>query len=205
MPANSHIPMRTCLGCLQKRPKFGMVRIAYKNGRILRVDPEQTHPGRGFYLCPAPECVREFFRKKRYRKVRVSLTQEEREMLERELGDMIQQDKVYSLVGLARKAGKAVFGQEAVERAIKQRQARLVLLATDAAINTRKRFIDLCRQRGVPLRLYGTKSDWGHWMGKESTAILAILHEGFADAVYAEISRSESAKEAGGRKSPPKP
>ncbi len=190
-----HIPLRTCLGCLQKRPKFSMLRMAYRNGELLGPDPEQRRHGRGFYLCPAAGCIREFFRRKRYRKVGIALSEDRRQKLERELLAMIRQDKVQSLVGLARKAGKVMAGQTAVDKAVRSRQARLVILAQDAALNTRKHFIDLCRAKNIPLRLYGKKEDWGRWMGKDETAILAVLHDGFARALQAEIARAESEKE----------
>jgi len=46
--------------------------------------------------------------------------------------------KFYSLLGLCKKAGKLVGGEVAVENAIRQKTAVLLILAGDASGNTRK-------------------------------------------------------------------
>jgi len=169
-----------------------MLRIAYRPGEFVQPDPEQRHPGRGFYLCPVETCINEFFKRKRYRRIRLNLAEAEKEKLKKELAAMAHPDKVYSLVGLARKAGMLAVGQHSVERALKIQQARLVLLAEDASQNTRKKFTELAAKRGIPLRTYGKKTEWGHWMSREETAVLAILHDGFARAIETEILKKSS-------------
>ncbi len=198
--ARTHIPIRTCMGCLSKKDKYSMIRVAYRRDQLLKIDPEQRAPGRGFYLCPDVHCIREFFKRQRFKRLRLNPDAAQREALKEELLKMVHQDKVLSLVGLARKAGQVVVGQHAVENAVKTRQARLVILSRDAALNTRKRFIDLARNHNAMLRIYGEKADLGHWMGRESAAVLAILQDGFARAIAAEIARAEG---AANRSAPP--
>ena len=48
-------------------------------------------------------------------------------------------DPILHLLGLARKAGKVEVGEEPVGAVCRSRHARLVLLAVDAAPNTRRR------------------------------------------------------------------
>lgn len=55
MTAN-HVPIRTCLGCGQRRQKGELVRIVIKDGALL-VDADMRFPGRGGYLCPRRDCV----------------------------------------------------------------------------------------------------------------------------------------------------
>ena len=49
-------PRRTCVGCRTPRAKPELVRIAATPEGV-RVDPDQTLPGRGAYVCPEPQCL----------------------------------------------------------------------------------------------------------------------------------------------------
>lgn len=92
-------------------------------------------------------------------------------------------DKILSLVGLARRAGKAVSGEFSTEKAVKEGKASLVLIASDASANTKKLFGDKCSYYGVPLREYADKKALGGALGQEERASLAVTDSGFAQAV----------------------
>lgn len=51
-----HVPLRTCLGCGQVRPKQELLRIACNREGQIAIDPEARLPGRGAYVCRRPEC-----------------------------------------------------------------------------------------------------------------------------------------------------
>ena len=57
------MPIRTCLGCGQQRPKRELVRIVVKE-KILAVDEGARLPGRGAYLCHREECVDHLLKKR---------------------------------------------------------------------------------------------------------------------------------------------
>ncbi len=95
------------------------------------------------------------------------------------------QDRFLSLLGLATKAGKAVSGEFAVEQAIKDGKARLVILAGDASENTVKHFTDMCNYRSIPLVRYGTRESIGKCMGKQFRANAALTDEGFSSKLQA--------------------
>ena len=59
-------------------------------------------------------------------------------------------NKVHSMIGLATKAGKVVSGEFAVEKAIKDGKAFLVIIAEDASDNTKKHFSDMCIYSKIP-------------------------------------------------------
>ncbi len=44
-------PERTCIGCGARRPKRTLIRLALMEEGRVRVDAQQTSPGRGAYLC----------------------------------------------------------------------------------------------------------------------------------------------------------
>ena len=58
-------PIRTCLGCGAKRPKWKLLRVARLPDGKVRFDPDQRLPGRGVYLCPREECIRRAFKRRR--------------------------------------------------------------------------------------------------------------------------------------------
>lgn len=91
--------------------------------------------------------------------------------------------KVFSLFGLAARAGRIASGEFQTETAVKTGTARLVVVAEDASDNTKKLFGDKCSFYQVPLFVFGTKEELGHAIGKECRASLAILDAGLAEAV----------------------
>ncbi|MFV0314700.1 MAG: L7Ae/L30e/S12e/Gadd45 family ribosomal protein [Anaerotignum sp.] len=88
--------------------------------------------------------------------------------------------KFYSLLGLCKKAGKLVGGEVAVENAIRQKTAVLLILAGDASANTKKKFHNSASYYKILLLEVGDKNDLGRAVGEEFRAILAITDLGFA-------------------------
>lgn len=78
------VPIRTCLGCGEKRPKWELLRVVLLPDGRVRFDPDQRLPGRGAYLCPRQECIRRALRRKRLAKaLGKGVPSELREVLER--------------------------------------------------------------------------------------------------------------------------
>ena len=105
----------------------------------------------------------------------------------------MKRDKVLSLIGLATKAGRTASGEAMTESEIKSGRAFLVIVASDASENTKKKFRDMCKFYRVPIYFYGDKDTLGHAMGKEFRASLAILDEGFAKGIQRELNISDQA------------
>ena len=104
---------------------------------------------------------------------------------------LANRDKVLSLIGLAMKAGRCTSGETMTENETKLGRARLVIVASDASDNTKKKFRDMCEFYKVPICFYGDKDTLGHAMGKEFRASLAILDKGFADGIRKELKNRE--------------
>lgn len=92
-------------------------------------------------------------------------------------------NRLYSNLGLARRAGKLVSGEERVLQAIRSGEARLVLIADDASDNTRKKFTDKCRSYGVELKTPGNREQLGRAIGEPQRVIMAITDTGFANLI----------------------
>ena len=101
-------------------------------------------------------------------------------------------NKVYAMLGIAEKAGKIASGEFSTEKAIKKKQACLVILASDASENTRKHFSDMCAYRNIPIYLYGNKEELGHAIGKGTRANLAVTDQGLADSIRERIREADA-------------
>ena len=95
----------------------------------------------------------------------------------------MNQSRVYSMLGLAMKAGKVVSGEFAVDKSIKEDSAFLVIIASDASDNTRKKFSNSCEFYEVPEYVYGMKEELGRAIGRDMRSSLAITDEGFAKSL----------------------
>jgi ribosomal protein L7Ae-like RNA K-turn-binding protein len=104
-------------------------------------------------------------------------------------------DKLLNLIGLAKKAGKLELGEEPVGAAARARQARLLLLASDAADNTRRRAKHFSEAgECVCLSIEATKEALGKALGRTSCAMLAITDIGFAEAVAKKLAEGDEAR-----------
>lgn len=106
--------------------------------------------------------------------------------------------KYLSILGLAAKAGKVISGGMMTEKMIQNGRAVLVLAASDASENTKKKFTDLCRNYAVPLFFPEAREVLGHAVGKDFRASLAVTDQGFADAIIKELKSEEQGKCSGG-------
>jgi len=91
--------------------------------------------------------------------------------------------KFYSMIGLAKRAGKLSSGEFAVSKGIRAGDTRLVILAGDASENTKKKFTNMCETYKTELITVGNISLLGRALGKEKRAVLGILDEGFAKSI----------------------
>ena len=104
-------------------------------------------------------------------------------------------DPILHLLGLAKKAGRLEIGEEPVGSACRARQARLVLLAADAAPNTYRRAAHFGEAGNVLwLELPFTKEELGFQLGRSSCAMLALTDASFAAAVSGKLRARDPEK-----------
>lgn len=92
-------------------------------------------------------------------------------------------DKLLSLLGIAQKAGKIVSGGFLCEKAIKSREAKLVIIAEDAQKNTVSTISNKCTFYHIPYSFYGVKETLGHAIGKQERSCVAVTDQGLADSI----------------------
>lgn len=90
------------------------------------------------------------------------------------------QDKAYSFLGLAAKAGKLISGDETCERALKAGKVHLVIVSEDASGNTRGKFMDMCGYRNVAIRCFGKKEKLGRHIGRSMRSVIAVIDRNIA-------------------------
>lgn len=58
------IPMRSCVGCGEKKEKKQLIRVIRTPEGEVKVDLTGRGNGRGAYLCPDPACLEKAWKKK---------------------------------------------------------------------------------------------------------------------------------------------
>ena len=99
-------------------------------------------------------------------------------------------NNILSLLGLALRGGRLVMGEEPVEAVARARDARVLLLASDAADNTRRR-VEHFAEAGqcLWLRVPFTKAELGRQFGRTSVAVAAVTDVGLASAVVNKLAQ----------------
>ncbi len=57
MSKRGHVPIRTCIGCREKRKREEMIWVAQTPEGVRMVNGKKPHQGRGFYVCPDLRCL----------------------------------------------------------------------------------------------------------------------------------------------------
>ena len=63
------IPLRTCMGCNEKKPKKELLRIVKNKENEIFIDKTSKAEGRGAYICDSEECLEKVVKSKRLEKV----------------------------------------------------------------------------------------------------------------------------------------
>ena len=95
-----------------------------------------------------------------------------------------REKKLFGMIGLAQRAGKLRTGEFMTEKSVKSGRSKLCLIASDASEATRKRFMDMCRLRKVPVLICDfDKETLGHTAGKELRSSASVEDAGFAGKI----------------------
>jgi len=74
---NKEFPIRTCLGCYNKKNKSDLLRIVKTSDGSVKVDNTGKSEGRGSYICHDIECLEKLIKSRRLNKVlKMNITEE---------------------------------------------------------------------------------------------------------------------------------
>lgn len=93
----------------------------------------------------------------------------------------MHEEKVLSLLGLCRRAGRLQLGHDPAADSMRLGRARLVLVAADLSPRTARGILQLARETGTPaVQLAATLDSLGRAVGKR-TGVVAVEDRGFAN------------------------
>ena len=101
------------------------------------------------------------------------------------------ENKIYGLIGLARRAGKVSFGTESSIETIEKKKAKLVIVAKDSSERTKKKFKELSEKLSIPFRIIGIIEDLSRSIGQVNKAVIVIKDENFAKEILKRIDGGE--------------
>lgn len=92
-------------------------------------------------------------------------------------------DKILSMTGMAKRAGKVSAGGFLCGQSVKNGGAELVIIAKDASENTVKQIKNSCLHYGVPFIEYSDMEALGKCIGTEARAVISVNDKNFAKAI----------------------
>ncbi|HKM18134.1 MAG: YlxR family protein [Firmicutes bacterium] len=80
-----HVPIRTCVGCRQSKPKKELIRVVRTPQLEIAIDHTGKKSGRGAYLCPSKECLSKALQGRQLeRALQTTISEEIKVMLEQD-------------------------------------------------------------------------------------------------------------------------
>jgi len=102
---------------------------------------------------------------------------------------MTNEKQILSMLALAKKAGKIITGEEGCVKAIRNGTAKLVLVATDASDNTKKKFGDKTSFYDVPIHSLFDKEMVAAHIGLQNRATIVVTDAGFVKKILELIEK----------------
>ena len=88
---NRKIPTRKCIGCGELKEKNQLVRIVRSKEGEISLDMTGKKNGRGAYICPDPQCLKQAFKKKGLdRSFKIGVPESVYETLKKEMEELYE-------------------------------------------------------------------------------------------------------------------
>lgn len=91
-------------------------------------------------------------------------------------------NRIESLVGIARRAGKIASGDAQIEAMLKKRKGSLLIIAEDS-YGAHKKYTQWANDIKIPVLVTGTKLELGRSIGLSPRSAVLVLDQGFAKAI----------------------
>ncbi len=168
------------------------MRLTLSPGGELLVGLEEGLPGRGAYLCPSWGCIEGALKGKTLQRAwRRKPSPPDAAALASTIEEKLSQ-KVLSLLGMARRAGRLQLGWRAAEGALKKGRACLLLAVGDPPARKVKAFRGLAQKRGVPFALFEREESLRAVLGRKGVRFLALSERGMAEAILTRLRQREA-------------
>ncbi|MBF0308797.1 MAG: DUF448 domain-containing protein [Magnetococcales bacterium] len=172
-------PLRQCVLCRESRSPGELLRFTVSPEGQLVEDLGERLGGRGFYLHPSADEVRQMLRRSgqmgRWSGFEGRVALPEAELLTQRLAAALTR-RLYDGLGLARRAGLLHLGFEIVKERLERGEPLVVLMATDTAHHTREKVERLMRKQGPgDLLEAGFRDALGAACGVGPVAVLGLV------------------------------
>lgn len=184
-------PQRSCIACRREGDKADFLRFVLAPDGSVTPDLEGKLPGRGAYTCIARHCLLEAVKKRQFgRSFKGAATAVDGAALDGLLRELMER-RISGYLALANKAGVALSGGDAVERALKGTPTpSLLVLAADISPAIGEKLDGQARRAGITAVRVLCKEALGLLLGKESDrSAVAIMSAGFGQSLIREIAR----------------
>lgn len=92
-------------------------------------------------------------------------------------------NKMYGLIGLAKRAGRLLCGLGSVVDGVRGKNVHLVIISEDASVLTKKKITDKCGFYNVKYIFFGGMNSLGRAIGYNECSAVAVTDKGFADSL----------------------
>lgn len=177
---SKRVTQRTCVGCRREAAPGDLVRVVLGLDGAVVPDLAGGAVGRGAWLHPDPECLA--------KAVPAGLSASFRSCVSTAADDLWElvraaaDRRVGALLGAARRAGKLETGTTAVEQALSDGRAELVVLAADARAAASSAAVMRAVDQGRAVA-WGGKQVLGRVLGRSEVAVAAVIDRGLSQAL----------------------
>ena len=183
---------RRCVACRSERAPREMLRVVRLPDGQVTLDEQGKASGRGAYVCPEPQCValclkRRLLEKSLKCSVPAEVQAKLRAAVNLKESDALPDaaaffEEIKGTLGLARRAGELIIGQDRVLDSLSAGQVLLVLLTHDHS-DTLKRTIDV-KNAGAHVLTGISRLELGQLLGLRQAQIVALpVRSGFAEKI----------------------
>lgn len=190
MTASEKGPQRTCIACRQIKNKKELVRYVLSPDNNVLVDYRQHLPGRGGYTCFDRSCIEAVVKRRGFQLCfkKQQLSVDSTQLIDQLLAAVDQ--KILSLLGMARKSGQLLSGSNAIIEALrKTKSIDLVVIATDISEAIGQKIRTLAERSDIHCVQLCDKQQLGQMLGKEERSVIAVQAGSLASALLNELHR----------------
>ena len=214
-------PLRTCIGCGEKKPKnelISVIRSPKNKGAVSFEVYESTvkKDGRSAYICKNPECFKNALKHKKLEKsFKCKMDKEIYESIEniinkksgsqnhaknivqnaKEIKVVPKNEKLLNFLGITKKSGNIVLGMDCVKKGVLEKDIGLILITEDISNNSFEEIKKFAFENNIGIfKISYSKDNIFNLFGKYS-AIIGIKNENFIDKIIKIINSSLGSKE----------
>lgn len=104
-------------------------------------------------------------------------------------------DKILSMIGLAKRAGKVTSGAPLCEKDIKSKKSELIIIATDTTQTGKKSIIDACKYYNIKYIEYSDKEFLAKAIGIDGfRTVVSVNDKNFSDAILVKYTELKTGR-----------